>query len=390
MNKTAVILGTCGQDASYLAELLLEKNYKVYGMIRRSSSFNTGRIDHIRNKITLIYGDVTDLGSIINILKRADEENPNSQIELYNLAAQSHVQVSCQVEKYTAEVDGIGVLYVLQAIKILKLENRVRFYQASTSELFGNTLNTHKLTILNEDSPMEPISPYAIAKLYAYHLVKYYRQAYNIFCVNGILFNHTSPRRGENFVCKKIADYFKNLKNNLQIKFGEPQTYLLKECKKIINVSSVIDLDSDEVATINLRKNCLEINGNYGYTPLQLGNLNATRDFGYAKDYVQGMWLMLQQEKPKDYVLSTGRRVTVREFVDMCCENIGLGKLRWEGEGINEKGYFEDICLVEVNSKYYRPVDLTDLIGDSTKAREELGWKETVELEELVNIMINT
>ena len=389
MNKVGVIVGITGQDGSYLAELLLEKNYKVYGMIRRSSSFNTGRIDHIRNKITLIYGDVTDLGSIINILKRADEENPNSQIELYNLAAQSHVQVSCQVEKYTAEVDGIGVLYVLQAIKILKLENRVRFYQASTSELFGNTLNTHKLKILNEDSPMEPISPYAIAKLYAYHLVKYYRQAYNIFCVNGILFNHTSPRRGENFVCKKIADYFKNLKNNLQIKFGEPQTYLLKECKKIINVSSVIDLDSDEVATINLRKNCLEINGNYGYTPLQLGNLNATRDFGYAKDYVQGMWLMLQQEKPKDYVLSTGRRVTVREFVDMCCENIGLGKLRWEGEGINEKGYFVDICLVEVNTKYYRPVDLTDLIGDCKKAREELGWKETVELEELVNIMIN-
>jgi GDPmannose 4,6-dehydratase len=280
---------------------------------------------------------IIKLLSIINILKRADEENPNSQIELYNLAAQSHVQVSCQVEKYTAEVDGIGVLYVLQAIKILKLENRVRFYQASTSELFGNTLNTHKLTILNEDSPMEPISPYAIAKLYAYHLVKYYRQAYNIFCVNGILFNHTSPRRGHNFVCKKICDYVKTYKEH--------------------HYKTPIDLDI-------LTENPDDI------TPLQLGNLNATRDFGHSKDYVKGMWMILQRETPDDYVLATQHRVTIREFVNMAFKQRG-NEIKWVGEGINEKGYLDGKVVVEVSPKYFRPYDLTDLIGSSKKVREE-------------------
>ena len=390
MTKVAVILGATGMDSSHLAELLLEKNYKVYGMIRRSSSFNTGRIEHILNKLNLMYGDMTDIGSIMNILRTASEDNPVSTIELYCLAAMSHVRVSFEIEKYCADVDAIGVLNVLQSIKTLKLENRVKFYQASTSELYGNTLNTHNLTILDENSPMCPISPYAIAKLYAYHLVKYYRQAYNMFCVNGILFNHTGPRRGDTFVCKKITNYFKKLKDKIYLKFGEPQTYLLKETNKRVEVSSVMDLDSDDIGVQSLNKN-------YGYTPLQLGNLNATRDFGYAKDYVYGMWLMLQQDKPQDYVLSTGRRVTIREFIDICCENIGIGKMRWEGEGLNEKGYCEDnlgsspsICLVEVNSKYYRPIDLTDLIGDSTKARTELGWKETVTLEELVDLMINS
>lgn len=340
----ALIIGITGQDGSYLAEFLLEKGYKVYGIIRRSSSINTSRINHIFDKLNLRYGDVTDLASIITVIKEASKDLKESEfserrefLEIYNLAAQSHVAISFQLEKYTADVDATGVLNVLQCIRILSLENKVKLYQASTSELYGNTLNTHGLTVLNEESPMNPVSPYAIAKLYAYHMIKYYRKAYNIFCVNGILFNHTSPRRGHNFVCKKICDYVNKYKSS-------------------------------------------------SLQPLQLGNLNATRDFGHSKDYVRGMWMILQHDTPIDYVLATKHRVTIREFVNMAFKS--LGEIKWLGEGINEKGYLNGKVVVEVSEKYFRPYDLTDLIGDSSKAKEDLGWKEEYSLEDIINEMV--
>ena len=351
LSKVAVIFGITGQDGSHLAELLLEKNYIVYGLIRRSSSFNTGRLENIFDKLELQYGDITDIGSVMSIIKNANARCESPVIEIYNLAAMSHVRVSFDMEKYCADVDAIGVLNVLQSIKTLGLENRVKLYQASTSELYGNTLNSEKLTILDEKSPMNPVSPYAIAKLYAFHLIKYYRDAYNMFCVNGILFNHTGPRRGDTFVCKKITNYVK--------KFSQ---YSVTQNK-----------------------------------PLQLGNLNATRDFGYAKDYVEGMWRMLQNDNPEDFVLATGRRVTIREFVELSFQCINI-TISWKGENENEKGYYlnesgdgkvEEICVVEVNPKYYRPLELTDLIGDSSKARKTLKWNESVTLEELIKLMID-
>ena len=348
LSKVAVIFGITGQDGSHLAELLLEKNYIVYGLIRRSSSFNTGRLENIFDKLELQYGDITDIGSVMSIIKNANARCESPVIEIYNLAAMSHVRVSFDMEKYCADVDAIGVLNVLQSIKTLGLENRVKLYQASTSELYGNTLNSEKLTILDEKSPMNPVSPYAISKLYAFHLIKYYRDAYNMFCVNGILFNHTGERRGDTFVCKKITNYVK--------KFSE-----LRE---------------------NQEKN----------KPLQLGNIKTTRDFGYAKDYVFGMYLMLQNNTAEDFVLSTGRRVTIREFVELAFQCINI-VVYWKGENENEKGYYlnesgEEICLIEVNPKYYRPLELTDLIGDSSKAREILNWKESVTLEELIKLMV--
>jgi GDPmannose 4,6-dehydratase len=352
----SLIIGITGQDGSYLAEFLLEKGYTVYGIIRRSSSINTGRIDHIFDKLHLRYGDVTDLASIMTVIKEASEGIKEGEfLEIYNLAAQSHVAISFQLEKYTADVDATGVLNVLQCIRILSLENKVKLYQASTSELYGNTLNTHGLTVLSEESPMNPVSPYAIAKLYAYHMIKYYRKAYNIFCVNGILFNHTSPRRGHNFVCKKICDYVKKYK-----------TTAIK--------SSSLHLEDNE---------CIQ--------PLQLGNLNATRDFGHSKDYIRGMWMILQHDTPVDYVLATKHRVTVREFVNMSFKAAGLGDLRWVGEGIKEKGYIKgETCpVVEVSEKYFRPYDLTDLIGDSSKAKQDLGWKEEYSLKDIINEMVN-
>jgi GDPmannose 4,6-dehydratase len=350
----ALIIGITGQDGSYLAEFLLEKGYKVYGIIRRSSSINTGRIDHIFDKLNLRYGDVTDLASIMTVIKEASEGVKRSEyLEIYNLAAQSHVAISFQLEKYTADVDATGVLNVLQCIRILSLENKVKLYQASTSELYGNTLNTHGLTVLNEESPMNPVSPYAIAKLYAYHMIKYYRKAYNIFCVNGILFNHTSPRRGHNFVCKKICDYVKKY--------------------------------------TSIKSSSLHLEDNAEIQPLQLGNLNATRDFGHSKDYIRGMWMILQHDTPVDYVLATKHRVTVREFVNMSFKAAGLGEIKWIGEGINEKGYVKgETCpVVEVSEKYFRPYDLTDLIGDSSKAKQDLGWKEEYSLQDIINEMVN-
>jgi GDPmannose 4,6-dehydratase len=357
MNKVAFIIGITGQDGSYLAELLLDKGYTVYGMIRRSSSINTCRLDHIFNVLKLRYGDITDMGSIIKILTECIADLKDGYLEIYNLAAQSHVAISFDLEKYTADVDATGVLNLLQSIRLLNLTDKVRLYQASTSELYGNTLNTNNLKYLDEESPMNPVSPYAIAKLYAYHMIRYYRKAYNMFCVNGILFNHTSPRRGHNFVCKKICDYVKTYKEH--------------------HYKTPIDLDI-------LTENPDDI------TPLQLGNLNATRDFGHSKDYVKGMWMILQNEKPVDYVLATKHRVTIRDFVNMAFKEAGFGPIHWLGEGVKEKGYLKGkTCpVVEVNPKYFRPYDLTDLIGNSKKVKEELGWKEEYSLEDIIREMV--
>jgi len=366
----ALIIGITGQDGSYLSELLLEKGYTVYGLIRRSSSINTGRIDHIFSSLHLRYGDVSDLASIIAVVKEATTDlNDDEYLEIYNLAAQSHVAISFQLEKYTADVDATGVLNVLQSIRLLNLEKKVKLYQASTSELYGNTLNTHSLKSLNEDSPMNPVSPYAIAKLYAYHMVKCYRHAYNLFCVNGILFNHTSPRRGHNFVCKKICDYVCRFKENY-----ENEQTMKNFHKNYPSAGNLIDLST-----------YYDI-----LPPLQLGNLNATRDFGHAKDYVRGMWLILQQETPRDYVLSTSYRVTIRKFVEMAFNAAGFEGICWEGSGVDEKGYLPNSSLpvVEVNEKYFRPYDLTDLLGDSTRARTELNWVEEYKLEDIIKEMV--
>ena len=345
--KCALILGITGMDGSYLSELLLENNYKVFGMLRRSSSFNTSRIDHIRDKISLHYGDLTDLNSIINILKIIVNQKSEHKIEIYNLAAQSHVQVSFQIENYTTNCDAIGTLNVLQAIKILDLMDKVKLYQASTSEMYGNSIHSDTEAMLSETSKMEPVSPYAISKLYSYYMMKYYREAYKIFAVNGILFNHTSPRRGDNFVCKKITNYVKKLdKKALMTRF------------------------------INLE-------------PLRLGNLNSTRDFGHARDYVRGMYKMMQQSTPDDYVLATGRSVSIREFVKKAFSVIGVD-IEWRGEGKEEKGYLlgTDTVVVEVDEKYYRPYELRDLLGDSSKARRVLEWTPKYELEDLIKEMI--
>jgi GDPmannose 4,6-dehydratase len=369
----ALIIGITGQDGSYLSELLLEKGYTVFGLIRRSSSINTGRIDHIFSSLHLRYGDVSDLASIIAVVKEATDNlniEEGEMLEIYNLAAQSHVAISFQLEKYTADVDATGVLNVLQSIRLLNLENKVKLYQASTSELYGNTLNTHSLKVLNEDSPMNPVSPYAIAKLYAYHMVKCYRHAYKLFCVNGILFNHTSPRRGHNFVCKKICDYVRRFKENYELK---------ENMKELSKNSSLVN------GIIDLATYCEDL------PPLQLGNLNATRDFGHAKDYVRGMWLILQQTTPQDYVLATQHRVTIRKFVELAFKQAGFDGIYWENSGINEKGYLPSIIepVVEVNEKYFRPYDLTDLLGDSTKAHKELNWVEEYKLEDIIKEMIN-
>jgi len=332
--KKALITGITGQDGSYLAELLLEKGYEVHGMLRRSSSFNTGRIDHLLNepkilnkKLFLYYGDLTDSSNINRLLEKTQPQ------EIYNLAAQSHVKVSFELPEYTAEVDGIGTLRFLDAINETGLQTK--FYQASTSELFGKVLETPQ----NENTPFYPRSPYGVAKLYGFWIIKNYREAYNLFASNGILFNHESPRRGGTFVTRKIT------RAAARIKFG------------------LQDI-------------------------LKLGNLDAKRDWGYAPEYVEGMWQILQQEKPDDYVLATGESHTVREFADLVFKEIGI-ELEWTGEKENEVGI--DITtsktLVVVDPNYYRPTEVDILIGDPTKAKEKLGWESKVKFVELVSIM---
>ncbi len=333
--KKALITGITGQDGSYLAELLLEKGYEVHGIIRRSSSFNTGRINHIYQdphekeaRLFLHFGDITDSTNISRLLEKIQPD------EIYNLAAQSHVKVSFQIPEYTAETAALGALRILDAIKEDNL--KTKFYQASSSEMFGKVQETPQ----NENTPFYPRSPYGVAKLYAHWITKNYRESYDLFAVSGILFNHESPRRGSTFVTKKITEAL------VKIKEGKQET-------------------------------------------LHLGNLEARRDWGYAKDYVYGMWLMLQQEHPDDYVLATGETHSVRDFVEEASKILGMD-IVWEGTGLYEKGIDKNTgkTIIEIDPKYFRPAEVELLLGDATKAKEKLGWEPKVRFKELVKIMM--
>lgn len=340
--KKALISGITGQDGSYLAEFLLQKGYEVHGILRRSSSFNTGRIEHLyfdewvrdmkqKRTINLHYGDMTDSSSLIRIIQQVQPD------EIYNLAAQSHVKVSFDVPEYTAEADAVGTLRMLEAVRILGLEKKTRIYQASTSELFGKVQEVPQ----KETTPFYPRSPYGVAKQYGFWITKNYRESYGMFAVNGILFNHESERRGETFVTRKIS----------------------------LAAARIAQGEQDK---------------------LYLGNLDARRDWGYAKDYIECMWLILQHDVPEDFVIATGEMHTVREFATLAFKEAGID-LRWEGEGVNEKGY--DVAtgksVVEVDPKYFRPSEVEQLLGDPTKARTLLGWNpRKTSFEELVSIMV--
>ena len=341
MKKIALITGITGQDGSFLAEFLIEKGYKVHGILRRSSSFNTGRIEHLyldewvrdmkKNRlINLHYGDMTDSSSLIRIIQMVQPD------EIYNLAAQSHVKVSFDVPEYTAESDAVGTLRMLEAVRILGLEKKTKIYQASTSELFGKVQEVPQ----KETTPFYPRSPYGVAKQYGFWITKNYRESYGMFAVNGILFNHESERRGETLVTRKITLAAARIAQGVQDK-------------------------------------------------LYLGNLDARRDWGYAKDYVECMWLILQHDVPEDFVIATGEMHTVREFATLAFKEVGI-ELRWEGEGVNEKGIEDGTgkVLVEVDAKYFRPCEVEQLLGDPTKAKTLLGWNPTqTSFPELVKIM---
>ena len=329
--RKALITGITGQDGSYLAEFLLEKGYEVHGITRRASISNTARIDHIMDKITLHDGDLSDSSSLIRIISLVQPD------EIYNLAAQSHVQVSFDVPEYSGDVDALGVLRILEACRILGLTKKTKVYQASTSELYGKVEEVPQ----RETTPFHPYSPYAVAKQYGFWIVKEYREAYGMFAVNGILFNHESERRGENFVTRKITLAAARIEQGYQDK-------------------------------------------------LYLGNLDARRDWGYAKDYVECMWLILQHETPEDFVIATGEMHTVREFCTLAFHYLGI-ELRWEGEGVNEKGIDTATgrVLVEVDPKYFRPCEVEQLLGDPTKAKNLLGWNPCkTPFHELVRIMV--
>ena len=336
--KRALITGITGQDGAYLAELLIKKGYEVHGIKRRASSFNTARVDHLYRdpheedvRFFMHYGDLTDSTNLIRIVQ---ETHPQ---EIYNLAAQSHVKVSFETPEYTANVDALGTLRILEAIRILKLENKTRFYQASTSELYGKVQEVPQ----KETTPFYPRSPYAVAKLYAYWITINYREAYGIFACNGILFNHESPIRGETFVTRKITRALARLKTGL---------------------SGI----------------------------LHIGNLDAQRDWGHAKDYVEMQWLMLQQDEPDDYVIATGVHYSVREFIEIAARQLGLS-IRWEGEGVDEKGINAETgqVVVSVDHRYFRPTEVESLLGDSTKAKTKLGWEPKVSFSSLVKEMVS-
>lgn len=337
MNKKALITGITGQDGAYLAEFLLDKGYEVHGIKRRSSQFNTDRIDHLYKdrhednvNFFLHYGDMTDSTNLIRIIQQVQPD------EIYNLAAQSHVQVSFETPEYTANADGIGTLRVLEAIRILGLESKTKFYQASTSELYGLVQETPQ----KETTPFYPRSPYAAAKLYGYWITVNYREAYNMYACNGILFNHESPLRGETFVTRKITRAVARIKLGLQNK-------------------------------------------------LYLGNLNAKRDWGYAKDYVEAMWLILQQDEPEDFVIATGETHAVREFVELAFKEVGIDII-WQGQGVDEKGIdrLTQKTLVEVDPRYFRPTEVELLLGDPRKANQLLGWKPRTSFAQLVSMMV--
>jgi len=335
--KKALITGITGQDGSYLSEFLLNKEYEVHGIKRRSSSFNTSRIDHLYHDLhekngnfALHYGDMTDTSNLIRIIQKIQPD------EIYNLAAMSHVKVSYEMPEYTANTDGLGTLRLLEAIRTLGLESKTKFYQASTSELFSGKEEIPQ----NENTPFYPRSPYGVAKLYAYWITVNYREAYNMFACNGILFNHESPRRGETFVTRKITMAATRIKLGLQDK-------------------------------------------------LYLGNLNAKRDWGHSKDSVEAMWLMLQQPEPDDYVVSTNQQHSVKEFCELAFKELGI-EIEWQSQGVDEKGIDKKTnkVIIEVDPKYFRPAEVESLLGDSTKAREKLGWNPKISFEELVKEMV--
>ena len=327
--KVALITGITVQDGSYLAELLLEKGYEVHGIVRRSSLINTHRIDHIYDDLHLHYGDLTDATNIIGVIKKVEPD------EIYNLGAQSHVKVSFETPEYTGQVDALGTLRILEAVRLLGMEDKVRIYQASTSELYGLVQETPQ----SETTPFYPRSPYGVAKLYGYWIIKNYREAYGMYACSGILFNHESPRRGETFVTRKITRGLSRISVGLQ------------DC-------------------------------------LYLGNLNAMRDWGHAKDYVEAMWLMLQQDEPEDFVIATGEQHSVREFCEKAAPFFGLN-FEWMGEGLDEVGFHWGAKkpIIKVDPKYFRPAEVETLLGDPTKAKEKLGWEPKTSFDELIEDM---
>ena len=337
--RVAFLTGITGQDGSYLAEMLLDKGYFVHGMVRRTSLvFTHARIDHIRDKLCLTYGDLTDTCGLRTALTEMTTKHAEAEVfEIYNLGAQSHVQVSFEVPSYTTAVDAVGTLNLLDTITKMPgdIRSRVRFYQAGTSEMFGDVLQTPQ----DENTPFNPCSPYACAKVYAHNIVRTYREAYGLFACNGILFNHESPRRGSNFVTKKITDAVRRIKGG------------------------------DE-------------------TPLVLGNLDSLRDWGHAKDYVRGMFLILQHAEPDDFVLASGQQISVREFAGRAFREAGL-EITWEGNGVNERGVCNGRTVVRVDAKYFRPCEVRTLLGNSQKARGVLGWEPSFSLDDLIKDMIS-
>ena len=329
MDKVALITGITGQDGSYLAELLLETGYEVHGIVRRSSLINTHRIDHIYEKIKLHYGDLTDSASLINVIQQVQPD------EIYNLGAQSHVKVSFEIPEYTGQVDAIGTLRILEAVRILGLDKKTRIYQASTSELYGKVQEIPQ----TETTPFYPRSPYGVAKIYGFWIVKNFRESYGLHASSGILFNHESPRRGETFVTRKITLGLKAIAEGKQ-------------------------------------------------TVLELGNLNAKRDWGHAKDFVKAMWLILQQDEPDDYVIATGHQYSVRQFIEKCAPKFGFD-IEWFGNGQDEIGMDKKTkkTIISVNPKYFRPAEVETLLGDATKAKEKLGWVPEIGFDQLVEDM---
>ena len=327
--KTALITGITGQDGAYLSDFLLEKDYEVHGIVRRSSLINTHRIDHIYEKLHLHYGDLTDATNLIRVIQEVQPD------EIYNLGAQSHVKVSFETPEYTGQVDGLGTLRVLEAVRLLGMEKKTRIYQASTSELYGLVQETPQ----TETTPFYPRSPYGVAKLYGYWIIKNYRESYGMHCSSGILFNHESPRRGETFVTRKITRGLSKISVGLQ--------------------------------------DCVE-----------LGNLNAKRDWGHAKDFVEAMWLMLQQDEPDDYVIATGQQYSVREFVEKAAPIFGIN-IEWMGEGLKEVGFDWNLKrpVIKVNERYFRPAEVESLLGDPTKAKEKLGWEPKMTFDQLIEDM---
>lgn len=333
--KIALITGITGQDGSYLAEFLLEKGYIVHGIKRRASLFNTQRVDHLYQDphienahFKMHYGDLTDTSNLVRIIQQTQPD------EIYNLGAQSHVAVSFESPEYTADVDAIGTLRLLEAIRILGLEKKTRFYQASTSELFGLVQEVPQ----KETTPFYPRSPYAVAKMYAYWITVNYREAYGLYACNGILFNHESPRRGETFVTRKITRGLANISEGLE------------DC-------------------------------------LYMGNMDALRDWGHAKDYVRMQWLMLQQDQPEDFVIATGMQYSVRQFIEKTAEAIGM-TLRWEGQGVNEIGYWDNKPIIRIDPRYFRPTEVETLLGDPAKAKEKLGWVPEITLDQMIAEMV--